>query len=94
MKPRTQTLRDLMIRAGEKARTLPPPEKFLWCAVWWHLDSRESANPAEAIGFARNQLRLAKDIAARPQHYAIKPNDRTHYQWSKVGDDKATYEPE
>jgi len=53
-----------MIRAGEKARTLPPPERYLWIAVWWHLHSRETAKPEECLEFARAQLRLAKDMAS------------------------------
>lgn len=79
-----KTLRDLMATAGLRSRTLPPPERYMWSAVWWHLYSRETANPAECIGYAKNQLRLARDMAARPNHYRIKPSNKTDYQWSKV----------
>lgn len=79
---RPQTLTDLMIRVAEKARMLPPPERYLWIAVWWHMHSRETANPAECLRYARGQLRLAKDMASRPSHYQRKPHDLTDWQWS------------
>lgn len=78
-----QTLQDLMMRAGEKARLLPAPERYLWAAVWWHLHSRETRTPDQCLGYARNQLRLAKDMAARPDHYRRKPSDKTDFQWSQ-----------
>ncbi len=80
-----QTLTDLMIKAGEKSRSLPPPARYLWIAVWWHLHSRETANPAECLRYARGQFRLAKDMAARPSHYRFKPSDKTDWEWSELG---------
>lgn len=90
-----QPLRDLMIKAGEKSRLLPPPERYLWSAVWWHLHSRETANPDECLRHAKGQLRLAKDMANRPAHYRRKPADKTDWEWSgcftgEVYDDAVT----
>jgi hypothetical protein len=76
------TLRDQMIRVGEKARLSPKPERYLWVAVWWHLHARETANPSECIGYAKGQLHLARDMAARPDHYRVKPADKTDWEWS------------
>lgn len=83
---RPQTLNDLLARIGEKARLLPAPECYLWRAVWWHLFARESAIPSECIGFARKQLRLARDMIERPDHFRRKPIDVTDCQWSYVAD--------
>lgn len=78
-----ESLRDLQGRAAERARNTPPPECYRWRAVWWHLESRESANPSDAIRYARNQLRLAHDMEARPGHYAdLRRRDETDWQWS------------
>ena len=77
-----QTMTDLQIKAGAKARLLPPPEKYMWEAVWWHLDARNVAYPEQHLSYARSQLRLAKDMADRPQHYRRKPRDLTDWQWS------------
>lgn len=77
-------LADLMREAGRKARELPPPERYLWCAVWWHLYSRETKVPAQCIGYAKNQLRLARDMAARPDHFKRKPLGTTDFEWSQI----------
>lgn len=75
-------LRDQMIRVGAKARLSPAPDCYLWAAVWWHLRSKESRNPSEMLTYARSQLRLARDMAARPDHYRRRPVDVTDWQWS------------
>jgi len=75
-------LRDLMVSVGRKAQCRPVPERYMWIAVWWHLHSRETKTPSECIRYAKSQLRLAKDMAARPDHYRSKPIDRTDWQWS------------
>jgi len=80
-------LRDQMMRVGEKARLSPIPERYLWIAVWWHLHSKETANPAECIRSAKGLLRLAKDMAARPDHYRHKPGDKTDWEWSGLARD-------
>lgn len=83
MAPAPATMWDLMARVGEKARLLPPPDCYLWRAVWWHLHSCESMVPNQAIGYALNQLRLARDMAARPLHYLVKPPWLSDWQWSQ-----------
>lgn len=70
------------MRAGERSHNTPPPERYRWQAVWWHLESRRSANPSESLRYARNQLRLARAMEADPRHFARKPADRTDWQWS------------
>lgn len=82
MQPRP--LQDLMISVGEKARVCPVPERYTWIAVWWHLYSRETKNPDECLRCAKSQMRLAKDMAARPGHYLSKPIDRTDWEWSDL----------
>jgi hypothetical protein len=84
-----QTMRDLQCRAAEKARRLPAPERYVWVAVWWHIEARSSANPSTQLGYARGQMRLAKDMAARPDHYRTKPSDRTDWQWSGLSAEAA-----
>lgn len=81
---RPQRLIDLMMKASDKARSLPPPERYLWIAVWWHLHARESAAPDQCLGYASGQLRLAKDMASRPEHYRKKPAFKTDWEWSDL----------
>jgi hypothetical protein len=73
-----------MMRVAGRARRCPAPERYLWIAVWHHLQARESADPATWLRYAKNQLRLAKDMAARPRHYAVKPSGKTDWQWSEL----------
>ena len=80
--PSPQPMRDLMIRAGHKARNLPVPERYLWVAVWWHLYSKETMAPDECLTTARGQLRLARDMAERAAHYRVKPASKTDWEWS------------
>jgi len=47
----------------------PWPKVYLWSAVWWRVHAKESAIPHECIQTAKTQLRLYKDIMARPKHY-------------------------
>lgn len=77
---RPQLLRDLMVRAGQKAQSLPPPERYLWIAVWWHLHAKESRAPDECLTTAQGQLRLARDMRERPEHYRAKPPRKTDWQ--------------
>lgn len=79
-----QPLRDLMIRAGEKARLMPVPERYLWVAVWWHMHAKETMMPDECLGYARGQLRLARDMRERPEHFRSKPAGKSDWEWSKV----------
>lgn len=78
-----QRLQNMMARAGEKARLMPAPERYLWVAVWWRLHARESKNASECRQFANNQLRLFKDMIARPEHYRNQPLGKT--DWERSG---------
>jgi hypothetical protein len=75
-------MKDLKAAALEKARLLPAPKKYLWIAVWWHLHAREDKAPEGCLIQAKWQLRLAKDMCARPDHFRAKPADVTDWQWS------------
>lgn len=79
---RPQLLQSLMARAGERARLLPTPERYLWIAVWWHLHARETKNPSDCLQSADSQLRLFKDMVARPDHYHRRPSGKTDWEWS------------
>lgn len=74
-----------MIEANRRVRLTTPPEQYIWAAVWWRLHSKESANPKEPLGYARSLVRLAKDMASRPDHYKEKPTCLTNWQWSGLG---------
>lgn len=55
--------------------------EYYWTAVWWRLDSRLSAYPEQALGYAANQFRLHRDIQSRTDHYRQKPDRFTDWQW-------------
>lgn len=79
---RPQPLRDLMIAVAAKARLAPLPERYMWQGVWWNMHSRETANPRECIQSAKGLLRLAKDMAGRPDYYSQRPASKTDWEWS------------
>lgn len=79
-----QHFRDLMRLIAAKAHLAPIPERYRLHAAWWHLHSRESKNPSTAIAYARNLLRLERDMTARPQHYRLKPSWKTDWEWAEI----------
>lgn len=78
------TLTEAQMHAAAMARKLPPPERYRWHAIWWHLDSKvHRPSAASSLEYASNLLRLRRDMLARPEHYRRKPDHLTDYQWSK-----------
>lgn len=78
----SERLIDRMRRASANARRDGVPRCYVWCALWWRLQARLDSNPAECLSFAENQLRLYRDMLARPEHYRRKPGNRvTDWQW-------------
>ncbi|MET0331306.1 MAG: hypothetical protein ABW154_07740 [Dyella sp.] len=73
---------EAMVRASLRGRREGHPNCYYWEAVWWRLHARASKNPAEALRFSRNQLRLFWDIKHRPDHFQRKPDGMTDWQWS------------
>ncbi len=71
---------------------VPPPERYRWHAIWWHLESKRGYPSAPAsLQYASNQLALRRDMLARPDYYARKPqyyrgNSISDWQWMKLAD--------
>lgn len=62
----------------------PAPDCYQAIAEWWRLEAMISKNPALCHWYADNQYRLAIDMEARPDHYKIKPENMTDWQWSAL----------
>lgn len=77
-----ETLVHRLWRISERIRSSVGPARYFWTAVWWRVSARISAAPAQHLSYASAQLALAKDMAARPDHYRSKPSHRTDWEWS------------
>jgi hypothetical protein len=86
MRPKQLGLREAMIHCGEMWRNSEKPKIYYWHAMWWRLSSKESKNPSEAIGYARNLMTLYKDMQRRPKHYAdpLRPKWISDWVWSDL----------
>ena len=58
----------------------PCADKFRAIAEWWRIHAEESANPDEALGYAKSQDALASDMEAHPGRYAVLIPGETHWQ--------------
>jgi hypothetical protein len=58
----------------------PCADKFRAIAEWWRIHAEESANPDEALGYAKSQDALASDMEAHPGRYAVLMPGETHWQ--------------
>lgn len=82
------SIREAQRYATERGRNEGKPNCYYWCAVWWRLHARESANPAVPLGYSRSQMRLFWDMKRRPGHYADwrRPEGLTDWQWSGLAE--------
>lgn len=86
MNPKKMTIRDAMIHAFEMGQKSGKPMCYYWRAFWWWLDSKESKNPSESIGYSRNHMALYKDMRQRPGHYVdpLRPVGISDWQWGEL----------
>lgn len=62
----------------------PAPDRYRAAAEWWRLHAEESATPEECRRYADGQDAIAADMDNRPNHYLLKPTNKTDWQWSQV----------
>lgn len=62
----------------------PAPDRYRACARWWKIHAEESAIPDQCLEFAKAQDFIAADMERRPNHYLLKPSNKTDWQWSQT----------